>query len=321
VKEPITFLSCDWGTTAFRLRAVAKDFSIIAEVSSKQGIASVFDEWKNNGGDRLDFYRTIIETHLTELRAKVRDDISGIPLIISGMASSNIGMMELPYKTVPFILDGSDLVGKTTPASEGFPHPMLLISGVRTDDDVMRGEEVQIVGCDITATPDELFIIHPGTHCKHIIVKDDRVVSFQTYMTGELFSLLSTKSILASSVSAGSDFDSGKKDFLEGVRDATANNLLHAAFLVRTSTLFQKRAKEAAFYYLSGLLIGTELTAFPKDFRGTVILAGEEHLVVQYKAAMDALGITQRLRSLQIKEPDSITLKGQYAVYQNHKNP
>jgi 2-dehydro-3-deoxygalactonokinase len=323
VKSPITFLSCDWGTTAFRLRAVAKDFSILAEVSSKHGIAAVFDEWKQSGKDesgRVDFYRAIIETHLKELRAKVSGDISGIPLIISGMASSNIGMMELPYKHLPVFLDGSDLQVRNIPPSDSFPHPMLLISGVRTDDDVMRGEEVQVVGCDITTTQNELFIIHPGTHCKHIIVKGDQVVSFQTFMTGELFSLLSTKSILASSVSAGADFESAKEDFLQGVRDATASNLLHAAFLVRTATLFQKRSRETSFYYLSGLLIGTELAAFPADFRGDLILAGEQHLVVQYSAAMDALGITQRLRSLQIKEPDIITLKGQYAVYGHHQN-
>ena len=181
LKEPITFLSCDWGTTAFRLRAVAKDFSIVAEVSSKQGIAEVFDKWKSEGGGdqgRVAFYRAVIESHLQELHTKLSDDISGLPLLISGMASSNIGMMELPYKAAPFLLDGSDLQVKEIPPCETCPHPILLISGVRTDDDVMRGEEVQVVGCDIPSNNDELLIIHPGTHCKHIVVKGDKVPSF-----------------------------------------------------------------------------------------------------------------------------------------------
>lgn len=294
----------------------------MAEVSSKQGIAEVFDQWKSSGREeagRVDFYRAIIEQHLKELRTKLSDDISGIPLIISGMASSNIGMMELPYKHAPFLLDGSDLLVKEIASCDTCPHPILLISGVCTDDDVMRGEEVQVVGCDIDASNEELYILHPGTHCKHIIVRGDAVVSFQTFMTGELFSLFSTKSILASSVTVGEDFEGYKEDFLKGVCDVTANHLLHAAFLVRTATLFNTRSKEANAYYLSGLLIGTELSAFPKDFQGDAILAGEPRLVDQYSAAMEALGITQRLRSLHNEEPDAITLKGQYAVYQNHK--
>lgn len=318
------FLSCDWGTTAFRLRLVlAEGFKILAEVSSKDGIAGTFKAWTKSGKaepERVAFYRAVIGKHLVELESKAKESLSGIPLIISGMASANIGMTELPYKQMPFALDGSDLATKFIEASTDFPHPTLLISGVRTDDDVMRGEEVQVVGCGIDAQQNEQLVIHPGTHCKHIVVKGGQAISFQTFMTGELFSLFSTKSILATSVAKGGDINEQhfRSHFDAGVLEAGRQNLAHAAFMVRTGLLFGKRTKEENFYYLSGLLIGSELRDFPKDFRGNIILAGESVLTAQYKVAMDVCGITARTEKLTIMDADIITLAGQYAVYRNY---
>lgn len=319
------FLSCDWGTTAFRLRLVStEDFSIVNEVSSKCGIAAAYDDWcktRKAEQERVNHYQSIIKDHLVQLEEKSHASLQGTPLIISGMASSNIGMMELPYKQIPFALDGSDLKTEILPASDSFPYPTLLISGVSTDDDVMRGEEVQVVGCGPEPGQKEQWIIHPGTHCKHILIEGSNATSFRTYMTGEFFSLLTTKSILAGSVSNGGNFDECKAHFEAGVKDAAKHDLLHAAFLVRTGSLFRKRSKEENYYYLSGLLIGSELKAFPKDFKGTIILAGEPALVVQYEAAMQMCGIADRAESIIIKEPDAITLAGQYAVYLLQKTP
>jgi 2-dehydro-3-deoxygalactonokinase len=36
-------------------------------------------------------------------------DLIGVPVILSGMASSTIGMVDMPYKQIPIKLDGSDL--------------------------------------------------------------------------------------------------------------------------------------------------------------------------------------------------------------------
>ena len=54
----------------------------------------------------------------------------------------------------------------------------------------MRGEETQIAGA-LALLPDfdGVFCL-PGTHSKWAHVSAGEVVSFQTYMTGELFALL-----------------------------------------------------------------------------------------------------------------------------------
>ena len=51
-------LSCDWGTTSFRLRLVNIDTGKSdAEVTSEKGNALLFNQWKENTSiDRLEFY-------------------------------------------------------------------------------------------------------------------------------------------------------------------------------------------------------------------------------------------------------------------------
>src|SRR5690606_1274417 len=126
------------------------------------------------------------------LQDKVKVSLKGTPLVISGMASSAGGMIELPYAAVPSAADGSGFIVKTIEESGSFRHPIHIISGVRTADDAMRGEETQLAGCFLspdTHAEEQLFII-PGTHSKHIAVKEGRITGFKTYLTGEFFSLL-----------------------------------------------------------------------------------------------------------------------------------
>jgi 2-dehydro-3-deoxygalactonokinase len=245
----------------------------------------------------------------------VKTSLDGVPVVISGMASSTVGMLELPYKPLPFAVDGSDLATKTIPATPEFAHPTLLISGVKSDDDVMRGEEVQLVGCLFENTNQEQLFLHPGTHAKHVLVKNGQAVALKTYMTGEFFSLLSTKGILASSVEEGGKLDEGQNQqwFEKGVQAGQEDNLLHNAFLVRTNDLFQKASKQENYFYLSGLLIGSELQHLQNNLPTTIILAGEPVLVAHYSAALRLLGIAERC-ALQTKTAEEVTLNGQLAV-------
>lgn len=315
------FISCDWGTSSFRLRLIdAKDFRVLAEVKAKDGNSAMDKAFRDSGtSDRLKFYLKLLEEQLEVLRADTDESIDGLPVLISGMASSTIGMKELPYKPLPYALDGSDLDMEDV-AEIGNGNTVLLISGVCSQDDVMRGEEVQVVGCQIETRPELQIMLHPGTHAKHVMIKAGHVVDFHTYMTGELFALLSEKSILAGSVKkpeAGAG-DADDTAFEEGVTTGHDSNIVHSLFLVRTSGLFKKRSPEANYRYLSGLLIGHELRAIPASFSGNLYLGGDAFLVQEYKLALGILGLTQRV-NLILRDGDEITFRGQYAVYQNHK--
>jgi len=323
VNDMEKFISCDWGTSSFRLKLVeAATLSVLAERSTGRGIAAVFKLWSQGadaGVSRLEFYQSILEEELKMLEWQEALSLDGLPVILSGMASSSLGMMELPYKELPFSTDGSDLSVRILPAGASFRHELTMISGARTDDDVMRGEETQLVGTAIEEkdrSPERIFIF-PGTHSKHILVKDNKAVEFRTYMTGEFFGLLSEKSILAPAVAAGGKLDGEcLQHFREGVNTGASTNLLHSAFLVRTRHLLGEPGKEENYFYLSGLLIGTEL----KELAGkglSPVLVCKEELKEYYLVALRQLGI----EGARWEDAATAAIRGQYRIYQGQGRP
>jgi len=295
------FISCDWGTSSFRIRLIdASSLAILAERSTEKGIASVYKLWDRHGeGERSRplFYQAILAEEIEMMEREAGLLLKGTDLILSGMASSSLGMLEMPYKRLPFSTDGSDLLVKTFPATTLFPYELTLISGASTEDDVMRGEETQLVGCEGDLSEEQLFIF-PGTHSKHILVKENKAIGLRTYMTGEFFELLSKKSILADSVDPGApDANKGLlgsgslQRFGDGVIDGAYGNLLHSAFMVRTHRLLGTMTKEENYFYLSGLLIGTELGELAGS-RKPLTIVSNEVLKNYYETAFRKLGLT-----------------------------
>src|SRR5512143_2992534 len=111
------FLSCDWGTSSFRLRLVeTPGLNIVNEKISAEGIAQTFELWKQSGNTedaRFSFYLELIQKHIQDFEKTLGFSLTPTPLVISGMAGSSMGMIELPYKEFPFAIDGSDLITKS----------------------------------------------------------------------------------------------------------------------------------------------------------------------------------------------------------------
>jgi len=297
-QHPNTFLSCDWGTSSFRLCLAMWDGSVKEVVGNSNGITATFKGWREDSGSeagRFDYYLEVIRAAIAGMEGKVGNELHGLPLVISGMASSTIGMMNLPYGNIPFSLDGSDLPIHTMDAVENFEHPIHLISGVKSEHDVMRGEETQLVGAvHDTAKGGAHVYIFPGTHSKHIRTFEGKAVSFKTYMTGEFFELLSEKSILAQSVSAGGAFHDPQnlEHFREGVSAGLQTNLLNSTFHVRTRSVLEGQGGEANYHFLSGLLIGSELAGIS----GPVTIVGGQAILACYEEAFRVLGVTDVAR-------------------------
>lgn len=291
------FISVDWGTSVLRIRIVdANKKSIIAEVANPMGISSAFDLWKQSKqpvSKRISFYQNILLEEIKKLEQKTNAPLQHLPIIISGMASSSIGMKNLPYKEIPFSADGHDLNVEIIEANNDCNHTMLLISGARTAKDVMRGEETQLIGSPNITGKEEHLYIFPGTHSKHSIVKNDEVKDIKTYMTGELFELLAKKSILSNSIEKADDLKDGKnlKSFEKGIDDSLHLNILNSFFQVRINDLFNKLSKPENYCYLSGLLIGTELKDLNPGTYCTV--TGDVFINKFYKAALEKMKITQ----------------------------
>ena len=311
------FISCDWGTSALRLQYVSLgDLNILAGEASGDGIGSVFNAWKQahkKEEERFEFYAAVLKEKIKLLEQRLGTSLDGVPLVVSGMASSSIGMMEMPYKKLPFFIEGSDLLIKHIERTQNFPYDLFIISGVQTEDDVMRGEETQLVGSADGSDEEQLFIF-PGTHSKHVWIKERQVKTFRTYMTGEFFELLVTKSILANSVAQPLASQMHVGAFHEGVKEARFN-LLHSAFRVRTNYLFNRLSKDENYFYLSGLLIGNELKDVPPS-SAKINLVGKEDLCLYYEKALQFL---QPHRHVNIINANEATIKGQFNIYSSAK--
>ncbi len=317
-------LCCDWGTSNFRLRLVEiATGNILEEVRSAQGIAETFKHWKQTGRSeeyRLGYYLTFIAAQLEVLAGKTANSLAGVPVILSGMASSSIGMVELAYNYFPPTLDGTGLNVLSLPAAGAFTHPVLLVSGLRTATDIMRGEETKLIGCARQLMQsDPTTYIFPGTHSKHVLVNCGQVIQLTTYMTGEFFDLLSQKSILAPSVAfcEKSDAPNLSAAFAEGVLDSVASSLLHSAFVVRINDLFKTRSATENYQYLSGVLIGSEL----KELRNRpthICVVGHHTLTNQYCTALNILGIPSPAYTLCIRDADEALIAGQLHIYKTY---
>lgn len=236
------FLAVDWGTTNRRGYVVGEDGKVLREHEDGRGILEVIA----SGGDYAGA--------LTELKAGLGFD--GL-VLMAGMVGSNRGWVEARYVRCPASLD--DLAANLAWVEPG---RVAIVPGLSFLDhplaDVMRGEEVQILGGVADGLlPDKCLVCHPGTHNKWIEVDGGRIEAFRTVMTGELFNLLRKHSILSDLLDR--DAEPGAA-FSAGVDHGLAHpDLTAELFQVRARVLLGEAAREDAASYVSGLLIGNDL--------------------------------------------------------------
>src|SRR6185312_13786539 len=172
--------------------------------------------------------------------------------------------------------------------------------------DVMRGEEVQIVGAlPNISEASSATILLPGTHSKHALVRNGRIERFLTHMTGEVFAILRDHSILGRLTT---ERHSNHDAFDAGVdRAQQPSGLLHHVFGVRTRVLMNELEAAALTDYLSGILIGHELIAAPPQ--PPVLVVGDPHLCALYKRALVPFGVEAEVISA-----DMATTRGLYTI-------
>ena len=164
--------------------------------------------------------------------------------------------------------------------------------------DVMRGEETQIGGFLRLHPGWEGVLCLPGTHTKWALIRAGRVVSFQTFMTGDLFAAIAGHTVLRHSLSdaetqGGSAEPWEDAAFEAALAEVVANPAQLAAlfFKLRAEGLVHSLAPATARARLSGLLIGSEIVAAQPVWQGnTVGVIGAGSLSALYIKALAAQG-------------------------------
>lgn len=319
-------LCCDWGTTSFRLRLVSReDQKTISELTSQNGISHTYDLWKQReqtGIERTTFFKQQLKNQIDALSTKVGFNLDNITILMSGMASSSIGMQEIPYAQLPFALDGSDVLIKHHEADETLPNDIMLFSGVRSDRDVMRGEETQLIGLaemvNFSADTNAIFIL-PGTHSKHLYIQNGVLVDFKTFMTGEVFNVMTTHSILKDSLTVSSSSQISAQEwaaFEDGIAESEHSEILNALFTVRTRQLFDLLDKKQNAMYLSGILIGSELRQLKLETKWQLVLCCGQNLHALYHKAIETLQLSDRTVTMPPEMVDNAASTGQIKIFE-----
>ena len=113
-----------------------------------------------------------------------------------------------------------------------------------------------------------------------------RVTGFTTFLTGELFNLFSTASLLRHSVDPAARITPDDADFLQACRDMieSPDQLPARLFSIRAASLLQGLTPPRASAVLSGMLIGAEIGAARKAFTArNVVLVGSGRLGQLYE--------------------------------------
>ena len=268
-------IAVDWGTSNFRAFRLDAEGAIVARRSSPQGILRVGD---GNFAGAL----------LAEVGPWLAEGEKHI--LMCGMIGSRQGWVEAAYLPCPAGI--SDLANAVVQVPLSVPFPaaeVRLVPGVKGSDaagvpEVIRGEETAAIGV-LDACAGAGLVCFPGTHSKWIQLSNRTLVSFSTWMTGEIYSALRRCTILERMMTSSDAVD--QTAFRDGVaRSADSGGLLHHLFGVRTLGLMGRLSEDASASYLSGLLIGHEVrAAMPPG--GRVHLVGTAMLCALYAQAIE----------------------------------
>lgn len=269
------WIAVDWGTTRLRAWAMSGR-EVLAEAESDAGMNSL---------DRDGFEPALLDVVGPWLRPDRQTAV-----LCCGMVGSRQGWVEAPYRVVPCLPSADAPVVAATTDHRLSVH---VVPGLKqvSPHDVMRGEETQIAGYLALNGDWDGVLCLPGTHTKWAEVSAGEVVSFQTFMTGEIFALLGEHSVLRHSLGGhGWDDDA----FATAVSETLSRPEALAArlFRLRAGHLLAGTGPDVLRAQLSGLLIGAELAAAKPYWLGQkVAVIGADPVSRAYVAALAQQGV------------------------------
>lgn len=289
------YAAVDWGTTSFRLWIIGEDGTVLAERRSGEGMTTA-----NKTG-----FHSILEKHLAAVDAP-----GHLPAIICGMAGAKQGWVEAGYLDTPAAL--ADIAYHAV-AVPDLDRDIRILPGLAQRDrrhpDVMRGEETQLLGAAGDLGRGRHLVCMPGTHSKWVRLEDGAVSGFSTFMTGELFDVISKHSILSHSIADAHAFAGDHPAFAAAVAEARTNPALATSLIfgARSGQLLHGASATDAKALLSGTLIGLEIAGALASAKtiDSICLVASGSLGTLYQAALESLDCP-----LQVVDADTAVRSG-----------
>jgi 2-dehydro-3-deoxygalactonokinase len=273
------WVAIDWGTSNVRAWGIAGDGSQTFAAASDKGMGKI---------GRADYPVVLADL--------LGDRFSGGDIVICGMAGARQGWLEAPYLDTPADLNRLGAAA-VRPQDEDPRFAPRILPGIcqrqSGREDVMRGEETQLLGLLALQPGFEGTAILPGTHSKWVEIRGGQVVRFSSAMTGEIYEVLSEHSVLRHSLGGERMGPNTEAGISEGLDAGLANPELFTAlaFRTRSAALLSNKGADWCSGYLSGLLVGTEIGGHRSWLEGVVPLIGSPRFGRLYGAALAKLDI------------------------------
>jgi 2-dehydro-3-deoxygalactonokinase len=281
------WVAVDWGTSNVRAWGIATDGSQTFAVSSDKGMGKIV---------QADF-PTVLDALIEGEVDGLGDVEAPLDVVICGMAGARQGWMEAPYLDTPANLHALAR-GVVRPAGADEHLAPRILPGVAQRaagrEDVMRGEETQLLGLLALKHGFEGTTILPGTHSKWVELRGGKIVRFSSAMTGEIYEVLSQHSVLRHSFAGETNGPATEDGIKAGLQAGLEQPELFTAlaFRTRAAMLLSGKGPDWCSGYLSGLLVGTEIGGH-RDWLsgGTMPLIGSARFGRLYGAALNMIGV------------------------------
>lgn len=285
----------DWGTSRLRLvlhtldRNTATPQNTVTSTVTGPGVKDV-----------TDFPSTFLKA-----AASLPEHAPDTPVVLAGMVGSTIGWIDAGYVPCPapwetLMRSGAQMTAGSYTITIA---PGLSCTNRFGQPDVMRGEEIQLLGwsahakthnpagpCSPTSLAPTLLCL-PGTHAKWAIASANGVDTFTTSAQGELYDILRRHSVLTRGADpAAIDQHTATTAFMQGVdlmRNAPDLSLSQALFTVRARQVTGDLDVHAAPSFLSGIVIGCDVRDIAPAMRRAFAI--EEPVAIIGDATLTAL--------------------------------
>lgn len=284
-------LTLDTGTTNTRV-TLWKDEESINKVSREIGVRNTAIDGNNSK------LKTAIKESIEEILKSNNITLKDINKILaSGMITSNVGLVEVPHLFAPVGMEdfANGMVSHQVP--DVVDKEIWFIPGVKNNVprvslenceamDIMRGEEVETIGLlERTKLEGSALIVLPGSHSKFVSVNEEgQITGCLTSIAGELISVITHNTILASSLnnSLASKFD--KEMVLEGYKNGKKAGLNRTLFTIRIIGQFTDYTANEKANFLLGTVLSADIQAMKNSsalevsHESNVIIGGKDIL-------------------------------------------
>jgi 2-dehydro-3-deoxygalactonokinase len=312
-------ITIDTGTTNTRV-TLWKNQEVIDKVSREVGVRNTAIDGNNAK------LKNAVKEAISEILDNNHLTLNEVNIILaSGMITSNVGLVEIPHLWAPAGIE--DLANGMVShyISDVVDQEIWFVPGVKNNlrevtlenceaMDIMRGEEVETIGLlERLNVKGPVLVILPGSHSKFVSVdKEGKITGCLTSLSGELISVITNNTIIASSLEHSLASEFNRKMVLAGYKNAEKAGLNRTIFSVRILDQFTDLSIEDKANFLLGAVLSADLKAMKNSSalavspESNVIIAGKDILKDAFKAIIEEDDYFKKVQVVSRQQMDNL---------------